>query len=165
MKRIRIFSVLFFAIVCYYGTAYSQDVTMITTPEEMKAVIEANKGSVILVNFWATWCPPCVKEFPDIMKLNKEYSDKGLKLIFVSLDDASETESKLKPFLQKQGVDFVTYQGIFPKPEDLTDVIDKSWGGEIPVTYFYDKEGKKSASFSGSKKYEEFEKEVLKLIN
>ncbi len=164
MKIIRIFSVLLFAIVCFNGTTYSQDVTMITTPEEMKTVIEANKGSVILVNFWATWCPPCVKEFPDIMKLNKEYSDKGLKVVFVSLDDASETESKLKPFLKKQGVDFVTYQGIFPKPEDLTDVIDKSWGGEIPVTYFYDKEGKKATSFSGSKKYEEFEKEVLKLI-
>ncbi len=165
MKRIRIFSVLLFAMVCFYSTSYSQDVTMITTPEEMKAIIEANKGSVILVNFWATWCPPCVKEFPDILKLNKEYSEKGLKVVFVSLDDASETESKLKPFLKKQGVDFVTYQGIFPKPEDLTDVIDKSWGGEIPVTYFYDREGKKAASFSGSKKYEEFEKAVLKLIN
>lgn len=165
MKRLKIFSALLFTIICFHGISFSQEVSIITTPGEMKAVLDANKGSVILVNFWATWCPPCVKEFPDLVKLNNAYRDKGLKLVFVSLDDASETESKLKPFLQKQGVDFTTYQGIFPKPEDLTDVIDKSWGGEIPVTYFYDREGNKSASFSGSKKYEDFEKEVLKLIN
>lgn len=165
MKRIRIFSAMLFVMICFQQVSFSQEVKMITTPDEMRSVLESNKGSVVLVNFWATWCPPCVKEFPDLVKLNNEYKDKGLKLIFVSLDDASETESKLKPFLKKHGVDFTTYQGIFPKPEDLTDVIDKNWGGEIPVTYFYDKEGRKAASFSGSKKYEDFEKEVLKLIN
>ncbi len=165
MKSTRKLSVLLFVMICFQQITFSQEVKMITTADEMMSVLETNKGSALLVNFWATWCPPCVKEFPDLVKLNNAYKDKGLKVIFVSLDDATDTETKLKPFLEKHGVDFTTYQGIFPKPEELTDVIDKDWGGEIPVTYFYNKEGKKTASFIGGKKYEDFEKEVIKLLN
>jgi thiol-disulfide isomerase/thioredoxin len=163
----KLFLKLTFVVLLFAGhfTALGQDVKIITTQDEMKSILEANKGSVTLVNFWATWCPPCVKEFPEILKLYRDYREKGFKLIFVSLDDASETDSKLKPFLLKQGVDFVSYQGIFPKPEELTDAIDKNWGGEIPVTYIYDKEGKRTTSFSGSRKYEDFEKEIVKLLD
>ena len=143
---------------------YSQDVKPLGTTDDVKAVFESAKGKVMLVNFWATWCKPCVKEFPELIKLYTDYRDKGFTLVFVSLDVPEELSTKLKPFLTNQGVDFTTYYSTFPKPEDLMDFIDTKWQGAIPSTYIYDKEGNVKASIVGSKTYEQFEKEITVLL-
>ncbi|MEO8513530.1 MAG: TlpA disulfide reductase family protein, partial [Ignavibacteria bacterium] len=138
----------FLAIVLTFQAA-SQEVKEFRSIDEFKVIMDSSLGKTTLVNFWATWCPPCVKEFPELVKLYKDYKDKDFKLIFVSLDDNSEVQSKLIPFLKKHDVDFVSYHADFKKPEDLIDFIDKSWQGEIPYTKIYDKEGKLFTTFLG----------------
>lgn len=161
MKKI-FYSVLL--LIAVSGYAYSQDLKAIGTTEELKQVFESNKGKVVLVNFWATWCKPCVSEFPELLKLYANYKDKGFALVFLSLDDLSEVDTKLKPFLKKNNVDFTTYYNTFQKPEELIDYIDKSWVGAIPSTYIYDKEGNLKSSILGSKSYEQFETEITKYL-
>lgn len=153
------------ALLFLVSFSYSQDVKTITSIDEYKAVIAGSEGKVVLVNFWATWCPPCVKEFPELVKLYKDYKDKEFVLVFISLDDRADYDSKLLPFLKKQGVDFTSYFGNFSNPEALMTYVDKSWQGEIPYTGFYDKEGKLSKTFMGNKTYEQFETEVKKLLD
>ena len=161
-KTLVIFFVLFLA---YTGKSFSQEIKSISTIEEMTALKDANKGKVMLINFWATWCKPCVKEFPELVKLYSNYKDKGFELIFISVDVSEDVESKVIPFLKKQNVDFVTYYNKFDKPEELINYIDKDWEGAIPSTYIYDKEGKLTTHILGSKSYEEFEKEIEKNLD
>ena len=144
---------------------YSQDIKPLENTNDLEAIKDGAKGSVLLVNFWASWCKPCVSEFPELVKLYKNYKDKGFQLVFISLDDATDIDKAVKPFLEKQGVDFTTYYNKFAKPEDLIDYIDKNWQGAIPSTYIYDKSGTMQTGFLGTKNYEQFESEISKYLN
>ena len=143
----------------------SQELKPVGSAEEIKAIFDKARGNVVLVNFWATWCKPCVKEFPELTKLYKNYNDKGFELVFISLDDQQDIDSKLKPFLKKQGVDFLSYYSAFSNAEELIDYIDKNWQGAIPSSYIYDREGNLKASILGSRNYEQFEKEIISLLD
>jgi thiol-disulfide isomerase/thioredoxin len=144
---------------------YPQDIKPLENTNDLDAIKEGAKGNVLLLNFWASWCKPCVSEFPELVKLYKNYKDKGFQLVFISLDDATDIDKAVKPFLEKQGVDFTTYYNKFAKPEDLIDYIDKNWQGGIPSTYIYDKSGTKQTSILGTKNYEQFESEISKYLN
>lgn len=161
MKTIAgIIALLFFTL-----TLQSQEVKTITSTDEYKELLDNSKGKVVLVNFWATWCPPCVKEFPELVKLYNDYKSKDFVLLFISLDDKSEYDSKLLPFLKKQGVDFTSYFGNFSNPETIMNYVDKSWQGEIPFTGIYNKDGILSKTMMGNKTYEQFETEIKKYMD
>jgi thiol-disulfide isomerase/thioredoxin len=160
----KITAVVFFCLALTVNV-FSQDLKPVSNADELKMIFDSSKGKVMLLNFWATWCKPCVKEFPELVKLYANYKEKGFELVFISLDDLSEVDTKLKPFLVKYGVDFTTYYNKFTKPEELIDIIDKNWSGAIPSTYIYDKEGALKSSILGNKTYEQFEKEIIPLLN
>ncbi len=161
-KSLILFFILFLAVS---GRAFSQEVKPIATIEEIKQIKDNNKGKVMLINFWATWCKPCIKEFPELVKLYNSYKNKGFEIVFISVDVPEDVDSKVVPFLKKQDVDFVSYYNKFEKPDELINYIDKNWEGAIPSTYIYDKEGKLVTHILGSKSYEDFEKEITKSLD
>ena len=132
------------------------------TAEQVLGAIEKAKGNVVLVNLWATWCQPCVEEFPDIMKLHQEYKDRGLKIIFVSADFENQTEAA-KTFLQKQGVDFATYQKS-GKDMAFINTLDERWSGALPATWIYDASGNKRHFWEGKKDHAHFEQALLDVL-
>ena len=79
--------------------------------KELKPMLERQDGKTYVINFWATWCAPCVKELPAFEKLNKEYAAKNVEVILVSLDFPKQVEKRLLPFINKKNlqskVDFV----------------------------------------------------------
>jgi len=91
---------------------------------------EAQKGQVVLINFWATWCPPCVAEMPSLQQL---YNDYGDKVVFMFV--AQDQEKKVKQFLTKKGYELPVY---FEASTTPTALFSKS----IPATYILDKTGK-----------------------
>lgn len=161
MKRIILALILSFAFV----NVYSQTVNPVKSTDDLIEIQNSMNGKVVLYNFWATWCKPCVAEFPELIKLYKNYKDKDFVIVFISLDAAEELKTKVIPFLEKQGVDFDSYYNDFKNPEDLIDFYDKQWEGAIPSTYIFSKEGVLSTKLVGSKNYEFFENEIKKLIN
>lgn len=161
MKKALAVIIFMFAL----SNLYSQEIKSVKSVEDLKEIQTSVKGKVVLYNFWATWCKPCVVEFPELVKLYKNYKDKNFVLVFVSMDMPEDIKDKVKPFLEKQGVDFVSYYNDFKNPEDLIDFYDKKWEGAIPSTYIYDKEGKLSTKLIGNRDYEFFEKEITKLLN
>ena len=151
-------------ILFLFSVSYSQEVKSLRSTEELDSLFASLKGKVVLVNMWATWCVPCVKEFPELLKLYRNYKESGFEIIFISVDDKEDKDTKLPGFLKKQGVDFVTYYNEFKKPEDIIGYFDKSWGGEIPATYIYNREGKMIKKLIGSQSYEKFEREIKEAL-
>lgn len=161
MKKALAVIIFLFAL----SSLYSQDIKAVRTLDDLKDIQTSTKGKVVLYNFWATWCKPCVTEFPELVKLYKNYKDSNFVLVFISMDMPEDMNGKVAPFLEKQGVDFVTYYNDFKNPDQIIDFYDKKWEGAIPSTYIYDKEGKLSAKFLGNRDYEFFRKEISKLLN
>lgn len=146
------------------GISCSQEIKDLKSTADVDSLFSSLKGKTFMVNFWATWCPPCKKEMPDLIKLYTNYKDKGFELIFVSVDDKSDKEGDLKDFLTSLGIEFVTYYDALKKQEDILTHIDNNWAGEIPKTYIYDSEGKQVKVITGSQSYQTFENEIKKVL-
>jgi peroxiredoxin len=92
------------------------------------------KGKVVLLNFWATWCPPCLKEMPSMEKLYQSHKDKGLEIVAVSVDTASK--AKVRAFVEKLGL-------TFPILHDRDSLISRLYNNPgVPSSYLIDKQGK-----------------------
>ncbi|HJZ82864.1 MAG TPA: redoxin domain-containing protein [Pyrinomonadaceae bacterium] len=96
----------------------------------------------LLVNFWATWCDPCREEFPDLVKVDKDYRGKGLNFIAISLDDISDIKSVVPQFLNEMKAEMPVVLLNVNDPEPAIKVVDPSWDGQLPATFLYDKDGK-----------------------
>lgn len=96
---------------------------------------EFAKGHVVLLNFWATWCPPCRKELPDLIALSKEYKGKNAKLIGISLDQDANVLAMVHEFVKKEGI---SYPIVIDNGE-----LQSAYGGirGIPTTFYIDKNG------------------------
>jgi thiol-disulfide isomerase/thioredoxin len=122
------------------------------------------KGRVVLLNFWATWCEPCREEFPSLSRLQKAYGAKGLAVLGVSTDLGSELP-QVEKFLADQRPSFPNYmKKRGGDDQDFIDAVDRSWGGELPFTVLYGRDGKKAKVLSGKQSYRDFEKEVASLL-
>lgn len=112
--------------------------------EELQTIIKKNDNKLYVINFWATWCKPCVEELPEFMEVNKIYSkNHRFKMILVSFDLATEINSKVRPFVSKNKIQADVY--ILDDNKRMNEwipAIDSKWSGAIPATVFY-KNGKK----------------------
>ena len=124
-------------------------------------IIHERNGKALLLNIWATWCQPCVEEFPDIMKLSA--TDTLVEVIGISVDYPDELNAKVLPFLEKLKVPFKIYIAKFDKQEDFIAAIDSTWSGAVPATYFYDGQGRKQFSYIGQETFEQFEEKMSKV--
>ncbi len=133
------------------------------TGSELQKIIDSYKGEkAVLVNIWATWCAPCVKEFPEIVKLQRNYPD-DLKVIFVSADFPQQRDEALN-FLKKQKVDWTTYFKT-GKDQPFIESLSQEWTGALPFTKVIDMNGDLVASWEQSASYEKFEHHVKTAIN
>jgi peroxiredoxin len=97
--------------------------------------LKSLKGKVVLVNFWATWCPPCRKEMPDLESLYQQFHKQGLVILAISDQDVS----RVKPFIDHQGVSYTVLLDPGRKVNHLFHVMG------IPKTFIYDRSGKLAA--------------------
>ncbi len=95
-----------------------------------------NKDTTYIVNFWATWCVPCVKELPYFEELNNKYANKKVKICLVSLDFPENVESRLVPFINKKNIKNNVVLLADSKTNVWIDKVDPSWSGSIPITLF-----------------------------
>ena len=113
-------------------------------------------GKVVILDFWATWCPPCKAEIPGFIELQKEYGNKGLVVVGVSLDEGGS--AAVKPFMNELGMDYAVLMG--------DDKIVQDFGSfeGIPTTFVIDRNGKIAGGHMGYGSKEEFEKQITPLL-
>jgi len=121
--------------------SYSQNVRLITV-DQLQERIKNGKDSTYVVNFWATWCAPCIKELPHFEKLGQEFRSDKLAVVLISVDFKSKLTSAVVPFAKRKKLKNQVFLLNESNPQEYIDRIDPSWSGSIPATLFI-KNGKR----------------------
>ena len=116
----------------------------------------ATRGKVVILDFWATWCPPCRMEIPHFQALYEKYRTSGLVVVGVALDRGGA--EAVKPFIEEQGVTYPILIG--------DQAVTVSYGGirGIPTTFMIGRDGRIAGKVVGYKDKEYFEAEIKKLL-
>lgn len=130
--------------------AKPQEVLVVTDYNEVITKFSANDDKLYVVNFWATWCKPCVEELPHFMEVNKEMqNDENFEMILVSLDKASDFETKMKPFITQNNITTDIYLlSDNKRMNEWITALNPHWSGGIPATFIY-KNGKQVSFTEG----------------
>jgi thiol-disulfide isomerase/thioredoxin len=131
-------------------------------PADIKNLVAQNKGKVVLLNFFATWCVPCHTEFPDIVKLQNTYKDQGLQVIEVSMNDISEKD-ELQKYLDQTKPPFTVYIAANTEDKFYTDV-DPRWDTALPMTMIFDRDGKNVHFYKEARTFDQFKADVAPLL-
>jgi len=109
--------------------------------EALKGLLTKERQGPLLVNFWATFCDPCRDEFPDLVKIDKEYRPRDLEFVTVSLDDVEDIKTSVPEFLDSMKATMPAYLLNASDPEPAINLVDTNWRGDLPATYLYNEKG------------------------
>lgn len=130
--------------------------------EHFKPFLAVNDDETIrVVNFWATWCKPCVAELPVFEKLTETYKDEQVEVILVSLDFPDQINSRLIPFMKKEGIKSEVILLDDPHADVWIPKVSDSWSGAIPATLIITSET--YSFYERSFNYKDLENEVLQI--
>ncbi len=125
-------------------------------------LLYTSSDTVFVINFWATWCVPCVEELPEFIKFDHDYRNSKVKVILVSLDMRTKVLNTLIPFLEKRKITTKTIVLSDPDMNRWIPLIDKSWEGTIPATLIISKN--KRQFYPHPITFDELETEVKKFL-
>ncbi len=148
-----------FFLVVFFITGVAQNVSVIKITDLEKRIIN-NSDTTYIINFWATWCAPCVKELPAFDSINTDYKSKKVKVFLISMDFKEELESKLLSFIKRKNIksevmllDETNGNYFIPKISD-------QWSGAIPATLIVNNKSKTKHFFEKKLSYEFLKKEI-----
>lgn len=131
---------------------------------KLRNLIHTRNGKALFINVWATWCEPCVEEFPDIVKLSKAMKGKKIDFVGVSGDDFDDEASKVIPFIKREKADFKFYIAKLEGEDAFINEFDPKWEGGIPATFTFDSMGRLKAFLVGKQSYQNLESAVQKAL-
>jgi thiol-disulfide isomerase/thioredoxin len=132
------------------------------TARELRTAIVAPGARAVLVNVWATWCLPCRKEFPDLLRAAGEYRASGVRLVLVSADFDDNAQGA-REFLAGHGVDFPSYLKTGADMEFI-DSLSPKWSGALPATFLYDGAGTLRDYWEGEATYDTFAARIRAVV-
>ena len=145
------------------GRLCAQEIPFISS-EQISRWKNTNSDTVLVVNFWATWCDPCVEELPAFEKLNKQYSGKKVQVILVSNDFKMYIETKLKPFVRKNKLKSQIVFMDEPDANEWISLVSPDWSGGIPSTMIVSKRKNTVLVFEEQLTYAELETALLSVL-
>ncbi|GGG53793.1 TlpA disulfide reductase family protein [Hymenobacter glacieicola] len=141
----------------------AQKVAVIKLPELQKRLSRPTDTTYV-VNFWATWCAPCVKELPHFDQLTTTYARQKVKVLLVSMDYASQLDKKVKPFVQKRALKSEVVLLNETDPNTYLDKVDTKWTGALPFTIILNNAQRKRVTFEQELSAEELHKQVQAFV-
>ncbi|MGI9342856.1 MAG: TlpA family protein disulfide reductase [Gammaproteobacteria bacterium] len=160
----RRFAIVACGALIFAGIAAAGERVIPVNSEQLSAELAARQGRVVLVNFWATWCRPCLEEIPALMDLEAALEDRGFDLVAVSLDSPADSETLVEPFLDKWFPDFITYLSVENDMDAIVSVIDPYWNEVLPTSYVIGRDGAVAKRIQGGSTADEFAAEIAPLL-
>ena len=129
------------------------------THEEILEAVRTRAAPLTVVNVWATWCAPCIHEFPAFVRLSEEYAEAGVAVVFVSADFEDELPA-VEAFLKAQGWTDPSFLHV-GKDHEFVTAMHAGWSGALPATFLYGPDGAVRAYWEGKiDDYEDLERRV-----
>ncbi len=157
---------IFFLTLAYPGylsaLANDSDDIKVYNFDEFSHWLERESDSLYVVNFWATWCAPCVKEIPDFEKLYAKYKTDKVKLLFVSLDFPNQLETRVIPFIDRMDMKGQVVLLDDTRANRWIPLVDEDWTGAIPATLIYNQDFREF--YARELTFDELEEIVLPLL-
>ncbi|GAC1445921.1 MAG: TlpA disulfide reductase family protein [Pyrinomonadaceae bacterium] len=138
------------------------------TADQLQKLLRRNGTSThpLLINFWATWCVPCREEFPDLVKIDGEFRQRGLEFFLISLDDVSEIKTTVPSFLgEMKATTIPAFLLNTPEPEAAINAVDPQWSGSLPATFLFDANGKLIYKHTGRIKPDELRTALKQVVS
>jgi thiol-disulfide isomerase/thioredoxin len=129
----------------------------------VRQLITANRGKVVLLSFWATWCEPCRAEMPQIVALEARLRPKGLKILVISADEPEQEQDAFR-FVSEQRVPQPAYIKRTSNDDAFINSIDAKWSGALPALFLYDQTGKRVESWVGEAEIKDVEARINSLL-
>ena len=120
----------------------AQHISTYASYDELAPILHQQDDTVRVINFWATWCKPCVAEMPYFEMLRAKYADQPVQIILVSLDFPHQIDSKLIPFVQSKSIQSKVVALTDTKVNKWINQVHPDWTGAIPATVIYRKDKK-----------------------
>ena len=142
---------------------YNDTIEILDQFSELQTIIDSKDHDVLVLNFWATSCPPCLKEMPHFNRLESEYRNKKVRILLVSLDMVAQLKPRIYPFVEKFGI---IPEVVVLKDQNYTGWTDKihdTWFGALPATLIIKGE-KRNFRFGSYQTYEELQSDVESLL-
>ena len=140
------------------GERVAPDFELMTTDGKLLKLSDY-RGKIVIIDFWATWCPPCRKGIPDLVELKNEFKD-DLEIIGISVDKITRgTQDQIVPFMKKMGINYPIVHG--------TMEVADSFGGirSIPTTFVIDKKGNIVSQYVGLAPKKNYVNDIKKILN
>lgn len=155
MKRTAVAILFIFCI----GVTYAQVIKKIKITDLEKTIIDSK--TPLIVNFWATWCIPCIEEIPYFQEAVKKYEKEGVKLLLVSLDFKEEYPKGLSAFINKRKFTAPVVWLDETKADYFCPKVDAGWSGAIPATLFINNKKRYRKFFEEQLSKDKLEKEII----
>ncbi|MPR33325.1 redoxin domain-containing protein [Cytophagaceae bacterium SJW1-29] len=120
----------------------------------LENLLNSNTDTTYIVNFWATWCGPCVKELPYFEQLNRSFAGQKVKIVLVSMDFVQDKDKRVVPFVERMQLKNTVWLLNEPDANSWIDRVDPSWSGALPATLILNPTNKKRAFYEKSLNYE-----------
>jgi thiol-disulfide isomerase/thioredoxin len=132
--------------------------------EQVEQLLNNQSDTLHIINFGATWCAPCVKELPDLIRIGETYQVKNVRLWLISMDFQSTLDNKLKPFLRNKNIRHPVWLLNNTDYDSWIHRVDGNWQGDIPFTLIFNNQRNKRAVISGETNYEQLVQLLEKML-
>ena len=131
----RIFSLIFLITLPMSLSAQKREVIKL---DQLLTILNNKSDSLLVLNFWATWCKPCVEEMQEFLRLEQELENKKVRFVYLSLDFKNDFETKLVPFVNKRKMMSDVFLLDEPDYDAWINMVEPTWQGSIPATLFHE---------------------------
>lgn len=142
----------------------AQNQGRVITFSEIDSLLHNTHDTLYVINFWATWCKPCVEELPIFEEINAKYKNKSVKVLLISLDFIQDKEKILLPFIKKKDIQSEIVLLKAENPNEWIDKFDSEWSGALPATLLINNQKKIRKFCEKQFKHEELQDIIIQLL-